>query len=540
MQSNCRSLDTPERQAIIWQPAGEFTKNPDMIRFPDGRLMLVFNACDAHWPMNYSRITLLESLDNGRTWGNPRVVHEAVPARGDERWVTPRLSRLSDGRLVVICDQNDDRHKHEHQSSGIYTWWSSDEGATWDGPHLTGIPGIETDRIIELDDGSLAVGAHFMRGSTQKLTEALYFSRDGGRTWGEQSISASDAVHNFCEGAYMQLPSGRIVGVMRENNHNNYPSYLVFSDDRGRTWTDPVPAAFSGDRPFIGLLPDGRMLVTYRNQSGRPGLYAWVGDIEQDHGFKVARGGANATHRVAHSNGPISNWPIADGGVALSEAGLTIQNGPGTVSRYLLMPPEHFSSSIRFEASIRIDAPMSWTAATIQIARLGIRLELARDWFLLSIGGSGHRRPCKLEGEHTILLTHREGLVEFSIDGEVVGSSLVYRETIWDRTYFGNDPHQRGQSVWKWVDYQVENPSEPAHHWHWSAESGEYPDQYSIDRWIELDLNTSPSPDHGYSSWLQLPDGEILVVDYSNEEAEPGKSCLKAYWLQVADLDQTR
>ena len=140
-RSRMRSLDAvADRQVMVWRPEGRFTKNPDLIRFPGGKLMLVYNDCDAHWPQETTRLTTLESHDGGKTWGNPRVVSEADPRKGEERWVTPRISRLSDGRLVVICDQNDFSHIHEDQPPGIWSWFSSDEGRSWSVPRLTGVP----------------------------------------------------------------------------------------------------------------------------------------------------------------------------------------------------------------------------------------------------------------------------------------------------------------------------------------------------------------------------------------------------------------
>ena len=109
---------------MVWKPEDRFTKNPDLIRFPNGKMMLVFNDCDRHWPEETTRITTLESLGGGRTWGNPRLVSEADKRKGQERWVTPRLSRLRGGRLTIVCDQNDFSHVHEDQPSGIWIWFS--------------------------------------------------------------------------------------------------------------------------------------------------------------------------------------------------------------------------------------------------------------------------------------------------------------------------------------------------------------------------------------------------------------------------------
>ena len=60
-------------------------------------MMLVFCETDQHWAQDFSRITTLETTDNGKTWGKPRVVAETSPRKGEERWVTPRLSRLRSG-----------------------------------------------------------------------------------------------------------------------------------------------------------------------------------------------------------------------------------------------------------------------------------------------------------------------------------------------------------------------------------------------------------------------------------------------------------
>jgi hypothetical protein len=87
-----RSVDAlSDRHVIVWRPEGRFTKNPDLIQFPSGKMMLVVNDCDKHFPEKTTRLTTLESLDGGRTWGNPRLVSEADKRKGQERWVTPRL-----------------------------------------------------------------------------------------------------------------------------------------------------------------------------------------------------------------------------------------------------------------------------------------------------------------------------------------------------------------------------------------------------------------------------------------------------------------
>ena len=75
--------------------------------------------------------------------------------------------------------------------------------------------------------------------------------------------------------------------------------------------------------------------------------------------------------------------------------------------------------------------------------------------------------------------------------------------------------------------------------WSWSAEDGRWPDQYQRDRLIQIHRNhpdQEPSPDHGYSSWLTLPDDRIFLVDYTNLGDKPGKSHLVGIYLTMEDL----
>ncbi len=539
-RSDVRSLDMPERQVVMWQEDGIFTKNPDIVLLPSGKLLCVFNATDFHWPTEFSSITLIESTDRGRTWGRPRIIHTAYPGRGEERWVTPRLSRLRDGRLVILCDQNDYRHCHEDQPPGIYSWWSEDEGESWAGPQATDVPGIEPDRVVELADGTLLVGTHFMRGATQKLAEAVLRSHDGGQSWGEMVIVASDGVHEYCEGGLLALRSGRLVCIMRENNHINYPSYLAFSEDRGRTWSKPVEAPFSGDRPYAQQLADGRTLVTFRNQAGKPGLYAWLGDIEAEAGYKVARAGLGTSHRTIMNAGEVLGAATvrAEGGVRLEADCLVIEASAEQATRYMLLPPEGFTSTVFFEAEIAVAGQAGHAAGTIQIAHLGLYVTLYPNKVAITgAATSSGYKEIDLTQRRQLKITTRRGLTEIRIDGKVILARLVHRSTIWDRSFFGSSPEQEGQVSWYSVRYGHENPTEPAHEWAWAASSGEYPNQYEIERWLELDYNSNPKPDHGYSSWIQFPDGEIFVADYSNEGCAPGRSRLKGYYLKTEDFD---
>jgi hypothetical protein len=514
-RSRMRSLDSqPDRYREVWRSPGRFTKNPDIIRFASGRLMLVYCDTDRHWSEQVSRITTLESTDEGRTWGKAHVIAQADRRKGEERWVTPRISLLRDGRVIVLCDHDDYTHVHEDQDSGIWMWTSRDDGRTWSEPKLTGIPGIEPDRIVELADGTLLVGAHMTFRKTRKLGQFVMRSSDGGATWKDLSVVASDAVHQHCEGAVVALKGSELACVMRENNHAGYPSYVSFSSDAGRTWSGIQPLPFSGDRPFAQQLRDGRVLVTYRNQMGNRGTHAWVGDLHRDAGYQVG-----ATHY--------------DDRVTLEGDALRLHRAPNAVTRYMLMPPENFRSDVLMEARLRVAGSAGRPHAVMEVARLGLRLDVLTSEIWLHRGTGYAGRPIGFPDNvastdkitaidmtvpRTISVQTIAGRLEVRIDGKVVMRWVVMGEVPLQETWFGRDPKSDGDVWFERVEYRVKNDSEPPFEWSWKAASGKYPDQYGIDKVLELRANPpagSVRPDNGYSSWLEREDGSIYMVDYT-------------------------
>lgn len=542
---------------VIYGDPRFYTKNPDFCLLPAGRILCVFLEADQHVPFDFCRIVLLESVDNGATWCNRKFISEAAPldnwGAGEsierEPWLTPRISRLRDGRLVILCDKDDHSHAHESQRPGIYAWWSSDDGASWSEPVNTGIPGIEPDQVVELNDGTLLAGAHFLVSVTQKLGQHVAISRDGGATWDHVVPIASDDIHNFCEGAIVELQTGRLVCVIRENNHNNYPCYLSFSDDHGESWSTAVEAPFSGDRPYGGVLTNGQFLVTFANQAGRPTTVAWVGDIEAESGYKVSAGDRNRGRATQLISTPIREHPINIPScslrrnlhlIELADDALTLTNKVETPIRYYLMPPDRASTDAEFEAEIGLDdtggdAPQF----VVQIARVGIYLEAGSGWVRLAAGPGGHsrmsRKSIDMTGIHTIRVVHRHGLNEVFVDGATIVRKTVVRETLWDRSWFGTAGSASGDVRIHRVSYETRD-RDREHLWEWSATSCAYPNQYEIDRWIELEENTEPFPDHGYTTWAELADGTVLVGNTTSLGMPFHKAAMHSYAFDIADL----
>ena len=497
----------------IWRSPGRFTKNPDIVGLPSGRYLLIYSDVDAHWSLKDQVLTLLASDDRGATWYKHREIDRADLAAGDERLVTPRLSLLNDGCLVVIVDHDDDGHFHEDQPPGNWLYWSDDFGESWS-PAQTenGIGGFEPDRILDLPDGTLGVTSHLMRGESQEFAQVLWASSDGGATWSERSTIAHDGYHRFCEGAIVLLGGGRqLACVMRENHSGGIPSFVAFSDDCGHSWTAPKMLPFALHRPYAKQLADGRVMVTGRNVNGGLGTYAWVGDLE----------GAAGLYAVG---GPRRKYDAA-----LFEEALVIFNQPEHECRYSLLPPESSFSDVDFEAELRVEASAGHASvAFLSISRLGQLLKIAPSHISITRGRHEVRHKADMSQYHVVALRHRRGWLRVKLDGETVLQTCVFREEAPASDFHGGDPLRRtqfgqwgesGRSYWRRVSYRLGNPNLDNFKWEWSAGSGAYPDQYQRERMIQIHANhpaQKPWPDHGYSSWIQREDGSIYLVDYTN------------------------
>ncbi len=497
----------------IWRSPGRFTKNPDIVVAPTGRYLLIYSDVDAHWSLKNQILTLLASDDGGATWYKHREIDQADLSAGDERLVTPRLSLLADGRLVVIVDHDDDEHFHEDQEPGNWLYWSHDGGDTWsEAQRDNGIGGFEPDRVMDLPDGTLGVTSHLMRGGSQEFAQVLWTSEDRGRTWTERSTIAHDGYHRFCEGALVLIDAGRrLACVMRENHSGGIPSFVAFSNDSGHNWSEPKMLPFALHRPYAKQLTDGRVMVTGRNVNGGLGTYAWAGDLEAEAG-RYAIGGPRRKYAAE-----------------LKDGALVIHNRPEHECRYTLLPPESSFSAVDFEAALRVEASAGHAAvAFMSISRLGQLLRIAPDHIAISRGRHEARHPVDMTAFHRVGLHHRRGWLQVKLDGETVLSRCVFREERPANDFHGGDPARRsqfgqfgdsGRSYWRAVSYRLGNPELNNFAWRWGASSGEYPDQYQRERMIQIHANhpaQKPWPDHGYSSWIQREDGGVYLVDYSN------------------------
>jgi sialidase-1 len=267
---------------------------PDVARIPSGELVCVYRESDGHRTRNFSGIAMRTSMDEGRSWSTRRSLVEARP---DEEgvileWNRPHIQRLSDGRLLALCDVYPTPPGEDSDRTNAHTvlWWSEDAGESWSEPLHTTVFGIVPDRVIELPSGAwLLATCVRMKGDSYDRhgneVQIVHRSEDQGKTWQGPYIVGQDDRYDLSEGSILLLPDGELVCYIREDSAKGLPAFKSFSNDEGRTWDGVYATPMDGcHAPKAGLLPSGKVLVTYRYQQAgtmgevpQPWTYSAVG-----------------------------------------------------------------------------------------------------------------------------------------------------------------------------------------------------------------------------------------------------------------------
>ncbi len=264
------------RQVIVDREPGQYLGHPTTVLLEDGRTMICV------YPKGHGRgaIVMKRSSDGGLTWSDRLPV--------PENWVTskevPTIHRVVDRQGV----------KRLIMFSGLYPIRmavSEDDGRIWSPLKPIGdFGGIVTMGSVErLTNGDYMALFHddgrFISADS-KQTKPVQFrlyktiSTDGGLTWRPPQVIAQHPQAHLCEPGLIRSPDGKQIAVLLRENSRKFNSFVIFSDDEGRTWSRPrqLPAALTGDRHTGRYAPDGRLFITFRDTTlESPTKGDWVG-----------------------------------------------------------------------------------------------------------------------------------------------------------------------------------------------------------------------------------------------------------------------
>ncbi|NQT14671.1 MAG: exo-alpha-sialidase [Planctomycetes bacterium] len=241
-----------------------------VFRTRDGVIIAAFmNLAERHWtwsnelgdaPDAQLPTYAMRSLDDGKTWQDIHKLHD------DWSGAVRDMIQTKDGRVIFTAM----KMQHDPGRHAVLTYSSIDDGRTWKASNLIDLGGaghhggVTEPTLAELEDGRVWM---LIRTNWHEFWSA--YSSDGGRFW--RVIKPSGIPASSAPGLLKRLNSGRLLLVWNRpypegktewplsggdnlwsatpvSNHREELS-LAFSDDDGKSWTDPVVIAHKRDKP---------------------------------------------------------------------------------------------------------------------------------------------------------------------------------------------------------------------------------------------------------------------------------------------------
>ena len=272
----------PNTQIVVDREQGQYLGHVTSVLLKNGHTVI------SVYPKGHGRgsIVMKRSEDGGKIWGERLPVPANWATSQEVPTIFPTIDAHGKRRLVIF--------------SGLYPIKeaiSEDEGKTWTELRPIGnFGGIVAMSCMErLKNGDYLCmfhddGRYFREHSKPEkpvvFTLFQTLSHDGGLTWDEPiPIFHSSDVH-LCEPGLIRSPDGNKLAVLLRENSRRRNSYVIFSDDEGKTWSAPreLPGALTGDRHTAAYSPDGRLMITFRDttrESVTKGDWVcWVGHFD--------------------------------------------------------------------------------------------------------------------------------------------------------------------------------------------------------------------------------------------------------------------
>jgi hypothetical protein len=297
------SQDTA-RQIVIARgsPApGEYHAHPTTAMLADNKTMFCV------WNIGHGGHAgpMARSDDAGMTWTRmddilppnyvnfrncPSIYRISDPQGKERLWVFAAVAFTSPDKLVI-------RDIPDRTQGWMPRIVSEDDGKTWrevaplsPKPDKTFVNVMTFSSVVRLKDGStLGLYHRGAQGKDANLQVLQSITRDGGFTWSEP-VMVCDGTKldgkDPCEPYVFRSPDGNELCCLMRENRRSGTSLVMFSGDEGKTWSQAgdAPWGLTGDRHHGISLPDGRLVIVFRNASPRSkdkgGFIAWVGTYE--------------------------------------------------------------------------------------------------------------------------------------------------------------------------------------------------------------------------------------------------------------------
>ena len=293
----------------------DYMAHPDSVLLKNGNILTLY-------PAGHGKGAVCNkiSTDGGKTW-------DCEIGETPESWVnsleTPTVYRLefrdknTPDKLIMISANP--KWPNTPTPGGFECSVSSDEGRTWTEfrrfyslkDEFSVIPIVAMASLTRLKENGEFVDkwmglfhdSHFYNYKT-----ILTFDESGNPNWSVPEkyfapYREKEKSANMCEVEVIRSDMGKgdELCLISRSNSKKINSFISFSSDEGKTWSEPVeaPAALNGERHKADYSPDGRLYITFRSiERGRKakasikglidikrgwtseGLVAWVGTYD--------------------------------------------------------------------------------------------------------------------------------------------------------------------------------------------------------------------------------------------------------------------
>jgi hypothetical protein len=190
------------------------------------------------------------------------------------------------GKGVYLFEGDEGSARMAFSLLGYCCRTSNDGGVTWKSRMITGLPFFSNEagsfRHLIITHGGVWLASVFGTPNpnrdpaprdgfgTAKLPIGSYALRSENRgvSWTIHTIGYdASGEHSFDETVFLELPSGRILAMLRHSGftdpaRRDVTLYQSYSDDQGKTWSAPASSAIVGYPAHLLRLRDGRLLCT--------------------------------------------------------------------------------------------------------------------------------------------------------------------------------------------------------------------------------------------------------------------------------------
>jgi hypothetical protein len=484
----CRSNDKGQTwidhkmisKSDVWNEGGCWVA-PQLSRLRDERIVLIADfgkrTTGQNWPMlsDWQKPPrgmsnhLFWSADNGKTWSGPHRIDELGGEPG-------YIIELSNGTLIYTRTE------------------SSTTDSVWNPPQPWG---------------------------KNYYQNVAVFSDDQGKTWNRTSMISDEPHQGDCEVGLVELAPNNLMAMTRIGLAGGgfmQPSRFIYSRDNGKTWGEQTLSPIYGQRTIVRKLQSGKLFATYRNSWGTPGSYCVIWDIDEKLPYQPSSFIWDESRTIL-KNGAMT---IASEEGREKGAIFALYPAQAPDTRVEIDVELRVEKAELNGCSISAGCYVRFLPNRIELA------DRPTDGFAVDATKFHKYRILREKGEIMIFVDGELKLRKPTENLETrfvhFGNRFVpgWTGNLEAPKGLLNEPSKPRQpllnaslSEWKSMRVRVENKKDHSIDWKWNVSEG-FPDQFRRSRIVRLDRNASFSAGHsGYSSWTQMKDGTIVIADYT-------------------------